>query len=52
VAIGPRQIIARPSSTMNPIDISFRPWATSGVSLPSSNTGSASTPIIFGTEGP
>ena len=50
--IGPRQIIARPSSTMKPIDITFTPNASSGISLPSSKVGLSVRPIMRGAEGP
>ena len=50
--MGPRQIIARPSSTMKPIDMILSPNASSGISLPSSKIGLASMPSIRGAEGP
>ena len=52
-AIGPRQIIGAPSSTIRPIDITFSPQASSGISFLSGPiSGSAVRPVIRGTEGP
>ena len=53
-AIGPRQMLAVPSSTMKPMDITLTPQAISGISrFSSSNSGSWSEmPIMCGAEGP
>ncbi len=52
-AIGPRQMLAAPFSTMKPIDITLIPQASRGFSrLSKSNVGSPSTPSMVGAEGP
>ncbi len=51
--IGPRQIIGVSSSTMNPIDMTFRPKRCIGSSvLPSGELGLPVMPIMRGIDGP
>ena len=52
-AMGPRQIIGEPSSTMKPMDTVFSPKASRGISFLSALTrGSPVRPSMRGTEGP
>ncbi len=52
-AMGPRQIIGAASSTNRPMDMIFRPQASSGLSfLLAVSSGSDSTPVMRGIEGP
>jgi hypothetical protein len=50
-SIGPRQITERSWSGMkNPIEMTLQPWACSGMTMPSNDTGLPCTPIMRGIE--